>query len=226
MDISKLSRPYPSAAHVTEEMCESSLFKSRKFPFEVADRSVCRRVPQQCCLSPPACYYVMTRAMSCDTLPLCWGWGVGVGGGGGCVCVCAAVIYVTAVLGVRGVGGGGEMGGGCVCVCVCRGVCVCGSPVLAVDARSARTSQAGHRLTEMFFTCLWVRVWFLSSGLDYKSHGWWWAKSIDRSHRSIGRRRPSLVKKSRLIVRQLRYLAGIEFKDFILGFRLLFYVPH
>ena len=23
--------------------------------------------------SPSACYYVMTRAMSCDTLPLCWG---------------------------------------------------------------------------------------------------------------------------------------------------------
>ena len=37
--------------------------------------------------------------------------------------------------------------GGCACVCGC--VCVCGSPVLAVDARSARTSQAGHRLTEM-----------------------------------------------------------------------------
>ena len=75
MAISKLSRPYPSAARVTEQMCESSLFKSRKFPFEVADRSVCRRVPQQHCLSPSACYYVMTRAMSCDTLPL----GVGVG---------------------------------------------------------------------------------------------------------------------------------------------------
>ena len=75
--ISKLSRPYPSAARVTEQMCESSLFKSRKFPFIVADRSVCRRVPQQHCLSPSACYYVMTRAMSCDTLPLV------VGGGGG-----------------------------------------------------------------------------------------------------------------------------------------------
>ena len=62
----------------------------------------------------------------------------------------------------------------CVCVRVwgvraC--VCVCSSPVLAVDARSARTSQAGHRLTEMFFTCLRVRLWFLSGGLDYKSHG-------------------------------------------------------
>ena len=46
--------------------------------------------------SPSACYYVMTRAMSCDTLPLCWG--------------------------VRG--GGGEMEvRACVCVCVC-GVCV------------------------------------------------------------------------------------------------------
>ena len=51
------------------------------------------------------------------------------------------------------------------------GVCGCGSPVLAVDARSARTSQAGHRLTEMFFTCLRVRLWFLSGGPDYKSHG-------------------------------------------------------
>ena len=74
---------------------------------------------------------------------------------------------------------GGD-GGACVRVCVCvrvwgvrarARVCVCGSPVLAVDARSARTSQAGHRLTEMFFTCLRVRPWFLSGGLDYKSHG-------------------------------------------------------
>ena len=64
-------------------------------PFEVADRSVCRRVPQQRCLSPPASYYVMTRAMSCDTLPLC----------------------------VEG--GGAEMGGASVCVCVCVGACVC-----------------------------------------------------------------------------------------------------
>ena len=101
MAISKLSRPYPSAARVTEQMCESSLFKSRKFPFEVADRSVCRRVPQQHCLSPSACYYVMTRAMSCDTLPLC------VGGGGG----------------------GGEMGVG-VRVCVCVSVCGSPVPIL------------------------------------------------------------------------------------------------
>ena len=65
------------------------------------------------------------------------------------------------------------VGCACVCVrvCVCVCVCVCGSPVLAVDVRSARTSQAGHRLTEMFFTCLRVRLWFLSGGLDYKSHG-------------------------------------------------------
>ena len=68
-----------------------------------------------------------------------------------CVCVCVCGVCVG------------------VCVCVC--VCVCGSPVLAVDARSARTSQAGHRLTEMFFTCLRVRLWFLSGGPDYKSHG-------------------------------------------------------
>ena len=32
-------------------------------------------------------------------------------------------------------------------------------------ARSARTTQAGHGLTEMFFTCLLVRLWFLSGGL-------------------------------------------------------------
>ena len=86
--ISKLSRPYPSAARVTEQMCESSLFKSRIFPFEVAVRSVCRRLPQQHCLSPSACYYVMAGAMSCDTLPLCaggGGWGVG---RWGCVCEC------------------------------------------------------------------------------------------------------------------------------------------
>ena len=70
-------------------------------------------------------------------------------------------------------GGGGGRACVCVCVRVCGGggVCVCGSPVLAVDARSARTSQAGHKLTEMFFTCLRVRLWFLSGGLDYKSHG-------------------------------------------------------
>ena len=96
MAISKLSRPYPSAAHVTEEMCESSLFKSHKFPYEVADRSVCRRVPQ---------HYVMTRAMSCDTLPLCWGWGVGGEMGvRACVCVCVCGVYVRV----------------CVCVCVVR----------------------------------------------------------------------------------------------------------
>ena len=65
-------------------------------------------------------------------------------------------------VGGEGCGGGGD-GGACVRVCACVGcawVCVCGSPVLAVDARSARTSQAGHRLTEMFFTCLRVRLWF------------------------------------------------------------------
>ena len=79
---------------------------------------------------------------------------------------------------VGGEGWGGGDGGACVRVCVrvwgvrvCVCVCVCGSPVLAVDARSARTSQAGHRLTEMFFTCLRVRLWFSSGGLDYKSHG-------------------------------------------------------
>ena len=79
------------------------------------------------------------------------------GGGrwGACVCVCVRVWGVRA----------------CARACVCVCVCVCGSPVLAVDARSARTSQAGHRLTEMFFTCLRVRLWFLSGGLDYKSHG-------------------------------------------------------
>ena len=83
---------------VREQMCESSLFKSPKFPFEVADRSVCRRVPQQRCLSPSACYYVMTRAMSCDTLPLCVGGGVGRWGGASvcvgvrvCMCVCVCV---------------------------------------------------------------------------------------------------------------------------------------
>ena len=52
----------------------------------------------------------------------------------------------------------------CVCVCVCKSV-------LVVDARSARTSQAGHRLTEMFFTCLGVRLWFLSGGLEMSSRG-------------------------------------------------------
>ena len=77
------------AQHVSQNKCVNLLpFKSRKFPFEVADRSMCRRLPQQHCLSPSACYYVMTRAMSCDTLPLCgggWGWG---DGGGACVSVC------------------------------------------------------------------------------------------------------------------------------------------
>ena len=34
---------------------------------------------------PSACYYVMTHAMSCDTLPLCVGGGE-MGGGGACVC--------------------------------------------------------------------------------------------------------------------------------------------
>ena len=84
--------------------------------------------------------------------------GEGCGGGGdGGVCVCVRVrVCACACVG---------------CVCGCVGVCVCGSPVLAVDARSARTSQAGHRLTEMFFTCLRVRLWFLSGGPDYKSHG-------------------------------------------------------
>ena len=93
MAISKLSRPYPSAARVTEQMHESSLFKSRKFPFEVVDRNVCRRVPQQHCLSPSACYYVVTRAMSCDTL-LLWGGG---GDGGGvrvCECVCGSPVPI------------------------------------------------------------------------------------------------------------------------------------
>ena len=78
------------------------------------------------------------------------------GGGDGGACVLCVRVRVWGVC-------------RCVCVCVCHRVC--GSPVLAVDARSARTSQAGHRLTEMFFTCLRVRLWFLSGGPDYKSHG-------------------------------------------------------
>ena len=67
---------------------------------------MCRRVPQQCSLSPSACYYVMTRAMSCDTLPLCWGWGVWRGGIGVRACVCACV------------------GCACRCVYVCMYVCM------------------------------------------------------------------------------------------------------
>ena len=85
--ISKLSRPYPSAALSQNKCVNLPPFKSCKFPFEVADRSVCRHLPQQHCLSPSACYYVTTCAMSCDTLPLC----VGDGEMGVRVCPCVRV---------------------------------------------------------------------------------------------------------------------------------------
>ena len=87
--ISKLSRPYPSAACVTEQMCESSLFKSNsplKLP-TVAENMCHNNLPL-----PVRLLLRNERAMSCDTLPLC------VGGGGG---------------------GEGDGGGACVCECVC-----------------------------------------------------------------------------------------------------------
>ena len=57
----------------------------------------------------------------------------------------AAVRYRC--VGGEGCGGGGEGGGACVYTCV--GVCV----VLA-SMHDLQGLEAGHRLTEMFFTCL------------------------------------------------------------------------
>ena len=72
----------------------------------------------------------MTRAMSCDTLPLCWGWGVG-GGRWRCVraCVCACVgcacrcVYVCMYVCMYVCHNVCMYV--CMCLCVCMYVCMC-----------------------------------------------------------------------------------------------------